>query len=99
MDILIIVLLATGFAGELLCCIGLAASRNFYSRLHSVSASSVFAVFIGVAVVAREGFTSPAGIKACLIIATLILTGPISVHALARAAFRREERETGEEML
>lgn len=99
MDILIAILLATGIAGELLCCLGLLASRNFYARLHFVSASSVFAVFIGAAVVAGEGFTSQTGMKAVLIIATLVLTGPISVHALARAAFRRERRERQGEML
>jgi multicomponent Na+:H+ antiporter subunit G len=99
MDVLTSLLLILGIAGEFICCLGLLAARNVYARLHYVSASSIFAVLTGAAVILGEGFPSQAGIKAVLIIITLLVTGPISVHALARAAYRRQAREKTGEML
>lgn len=99
MDMVIGVLLALGVAGEFICCLGLLAGRNVYARLHYASASSVFAVLIGAAVISAEGFPSQAGMKALLIVITLLVTGPLAVHALARAAYRREKRGRTGEML
>lgn len=99
MDTLIAVLLYVGIAGEIVSCLGLLAARSVYARLHYVSGSSLFTVLIGVAVIAGEGFPSQAGMKAVLIIVALIVTGPLAVHVLARAAYRREGRDKTGELL
>lgn len=84
------VLLALGVAIELLCCLGVLIMDNVYDRLHYLGpATAVGPVAIAAAVVLEEAL-STAGIKALLIAAVLIGTGPVLTHATARAVRIRQ---------
>ncbi len=69
-------------------CLGLVRFPDVYNRLHSSikcvtlgTCSILFGLFL------YKGF-SPCGIKALLCIVFLVLTAPVSAHALARSAHR-----------
>jgi multicomponent Na+:H+ antiporter subunit G len=83
------ILLALGVGIEVLCAIGVLAMRSVYDRLHYVGAASVGAALVCVAVTVRESF-SLIGNKTLLIAFFLLITGPVLVHATARAARIRE---------
>jgi multicomponent Na+:H+ antiporter subunit G len=89
-DIAVAVLLALGVASALLGALGLLATRNPYDQLHFTGPATVIGpVAIAAAVLVEEPLSS-AGIKSVLVALVLLGTGPVLVHATARAARVRE---------
>jgi monovalent cation/proton antiporter MnhG/PhaG subunit len=84
-DAIVWILLTLGVALELVACLGVAAMKGTYDRLHFVAPSTLGAVLIATAVWAEEG-PSMIGLKATLIVAFLIVAAPALAHATARAA-------------
>ena len=84
-DVAVAVLLALGVASGLLGALGIVATRNPYNQLHFTGPATVIGpVAIAAAVLVEEPLSS-AGIKAVLIALIMLATGPILVHATARA--------------
>lgn len=89
-EIVAVILLLTGVAVELACCVGLLRVKDSFDRLHFLGpASTAGPVLIAAYALLRYGF-HPAGIKAGVIAAALVAFGPILTHATARAARIRE---------
>ena len=85
-----VVLLSVGVAATLLCCLGIVVMRDTYDRLHFLSGIGTLGpVAIAAAVIVEEGLSS-AGLKAVVVLAALVFTGPVLTHAIARAARIRE---------
>jgi monovalent cation/proton antiporter MnhG/PhaG subunit len=84
-DAIVWILLALGVALELIACLGVAAMKGTYDRLHFVAPSTFGAVLVAAAVWVREG-PSIIGLKAALIAAFLLVAAPALAHATARAA-------------
>lgn len=86
------VLLGLGVGAQLLCCVGVAAMRNVFDRLHYAGAGTTLGpLLILAALLVREGFGS-LGMQAIAAVAIVFLLGPLVQHALARAARELEER-------
>ena len=83
------VLLVLGTGTLVLFAIGVLVMRSVYDRLHYVGSASVGAALVCIAVTVRESF-SLIGNKTLLIAFFLLVTGPVLVHATARAARVRE---------
>jgi multicomponent Na+:H+ antiporter subunit G len=65
-------------------------SRNVYERLHYIAPGATLgSILVCGAIVVNEG-TSQAGLKAIVVAVLLVSTGPVLVHATARAARVRE---------
>lgn len=81
-------LVAIGIAFDFLGCLGLVRFPDVYNRLQA-SAKCVTlgtcGILLGLFVI--KGF-SPTGVKALLCLGFVILTAPVSAHALARGAYR-----------
>ena len=89
-DVAVAVLLALGVASALMGALGLVASRNPYDQLHFTGPATVIGpVAIAAAVLVEEPLSS-AGVKAVLVALIMVATGPILLHATARAARIRE---------
>lgn len=89
-DVAVAVLLAIGVASALMGAIGLLATRDPYDQLHFTGPGTVIGpVAIAAAVLVEEPLSS-AGIKAVIIAVIMVATGPILLHATARAARIRE---------
>jgi multicomponent Na+:H+ antiporter subunit G len=89
-DLAVGVLLAVGVGSALLSAVGLLATRDPYDQLHFTAPATVIApVAIAAAVLVEEPLSS-AGIKAGLVAIVMLGTGPVLVHATARAARVRE---------
>ena len=89
-DVVVAVLLALGVGSALMSAIGLVATRSAYDQLHFTGPATVIGpVAIAAAVLVEEPLSS-AGIKAVLIALIMVATGPILLHATARAARIRE---------
>ncbi len=80
--------ITVGLAFDLIGCVGLVRLPDVYNRLQSATkcvtlgtCSILFGVFLIVGFVA-------AGMKALLCIGFLVLTAPVSAHAIARGAHR-----------
>jgi multisubunit Na+/H+ antiporter MnhG subunit len=84
-DAVVYALLAMGVGLELVACVGIAAMRNAYDRLHYVAPSTLGAVLIAAAVWVRDG-PSFIGVKAALLAAFLLVASPALAHGTARAA-------------
>jgi len=87
-EILALFFIVVGITFDLFGCIGLIRMPDIYTRLQAATkcvtlgtCGILFAVFV------KFGL-SPAGIKALLCIVFLMLTAPVSAHALARATHR-----------
>ncbi|MCM8783248.1 MAG: monovalent cation/H(+) antiporter subunit G [Candidatus Omnitrophica bacterium] len=87
-EIIVFVLIIIGIAFDLFGCIGLVRMPDVYNRLQTSTkcvtlgtCSILFAVFV------KFGFSAP-GIKALLCIIFLLLTAPVSAHALAKGAHK-----------
>ena len=84
------VLLAVAVASALLGGLGLLATSNPYDQLHFTGPATVIGpVAIAAAVLVDEPLSS-AGIKSVLVALVMLGTGPVLVHATARAARVRE---------
>lgn len=82
--------MAAGVAAVLLSCLGLAASRDAYDRLHFLSAGgTVGPILVAAGIVMEAGLD---GLKGILVAAVFLATGPVMTHAIARAARLAEER-------
>ena len=89
-DVAVAVLLTLGVASALMGALGLLATRDPYDQLHFTGPATVIGpVAIAAAVLVEEPLSS-AGVKAVLIAAIMVFTGPILLHATARAARVRE---------
>lgn len=83
-------LLAVGVGSALLSALGLLVSRDAFDQLHFTGPATVISpVAIAGAVLVEEPLSS-AGVKAFLIAVVMLGTGPVLVHATARAARVRE---------
>lgn len=87
-DILMLIFVVVGITFDLFGCIGLVRMPDIYNRLQASTkcvtlgtCSILFGVFI------KFGFTA-AGVKALICILFLLLTAPVSAHALARGIHR-----------
>ncbi len=83
-------LLFSGVALELLCCLGVLLARGAPNRLHYLTPATILGpLFIAVAVVVSgSGFQASA--KALLIVVILLIAGPILSHATGRAVYQQE---------
>jgi monovalent cation/proton antiporter MnhG/PhaG subunit len=89
-DMAVDVLLAIGVASVLMSALGLLATRDAYDQLHFTGPATVIGpVAIAAAVLVEEPLSS-AGIKAVLVALIMLGTGPVLVHATAKAAWVRE---------
>jgi multisubunit Na+/H+ antiporter MnhG subunit len=85
-NVVVDILLAAGVTAELLCCIGVAVMRTTFDRLHYSAAGATVGPFcILAALLVREGF-GQVGLSGIAVVAILFVTGPLVVHATARAA-------------
>ena len=88
--VLVILFLTGGVAVELMCCIGVLVMRQFYNRLHYLGPASTLGAFlIGAALVVQNALKQQ-GVKSILVVALLVMVGPVLTHATARAARIRE---------
>jgi multicomponent Na+:H+ antiporter subunit G len=69
-------------------CLGVLLMRGALARLHYVSVSTLGAVLVVAGVLVRDG-ASLIGVKAVLVGAFLVATGPVLGHATARAIYTR----------
>ena len=89
-DVAVAVLLAVGVASALMSALGLLATKDPYDQLHFTGPATVIGpVAIAAAVLVEEPLSS-AGIKAVLVALIMLASGPILIHATARAARVRE---------
>jgi multicomponent Na+:H+ antiporter subunit G len=72
-------------------CLGVLFMRGALARLHYVQVANLGAVLVVAAVLVRDG-ASLIGVKAVLVGAFLVATGPVLSHATARAIHTRAER-------
>jgi multicomponent Na+:H+ antiporter subunit G len=85
-----LVLLSVGVVATLVCCLGIVVMRDTYDRLHFLSGIGTLGpVAIVAAVIVEEGL-SAGGLKALVVLAALVFSGPVLTHAIARAARIRE---------
>ena len=89
-DVAVAVLLAIGVVSALMGALGLLATHNPYDQLHFTGPATVIGPIAVAAAVLVEEPLSSAGIKAVLIALIMLATGPILLHATARAARIRE---------
>ncbi len=86
-------LVALAIAACVVASLGVLLMRNAYARLHYVGlVTAVAAPLCAIAVALAEGLW-PAGAKALLVAAVMVVTGPVVTHATARAA--RSQFENG----
>lgn len=89
-DVAVAVLLALGVASVLMGAVGLLAARTAYDQLHFTGPPTVIGPLAVAAAVLVEEPLSSAGIKAVIVALIMVFTGPILLHATARAARIRE---------
>ncbi len=83
-----IVFISIGLFFDLIGCLGLVRFPDVYNRLQAATKCITLgtcSILLGVIII--DGF-SILGIKAFLCMVFLILTSPVSAHALARAAYK-----------
>ena len=89
-DVAVAVLLALGVGAALISAVGLLASWSPYDQLHFTGPATVISPIAVAAAVLVEEPLSSAGIKAVLVALVMVATGPVLIHATARAARIRE---------
>jgi monovalent cation/proton antiporter MnhG/PhaG subunit len=78
-------LLTVGTAATLWSCLGVLIAPGLFARLHYLSALSTVGPAAVVAAVVVKYALSATGIKAVLVLAVLLVTGPVLTHAIAYA--------------
>ena len=91
-DLVVGALVGAGVAVQLLVCLGVVLMRDALDRLHYTGASTVGVVCLCAAVVVSES-ASLIGLKAILTAAFMLVTGPVVVHATARAIHLHREAQ------
>ena len=91
-DLVVGALVGAGVAVQLLVCLGVVLMRDALDRLHYTGASTLGVACLCAAVVASES-ASLIGLKAILTAAFMLLTGPVVVHATARAIHLHREAQ------
>jgi multicomponent Na+:H+ antiporter subunit G len=84
-------LVVAGVVVLALACVGVLIMPGALARLHYVSFSVLGVVLVVVAVLVHDG-ASLIGVKAVLVGAFMVATGPVLAHATARAIHVRAER-------
>jgi multicomponent Na+:H+ antiporter subunit G len=84
-------LVITGVVVLAFACLGVLVMRGALARLHYVQVATLGAVLVVAAVLVRDG-ASLIGVKAVLVGAFLVATGPVLSHATARAIHTRAGR-------
>ena len=88
-DLAVDVLLVLAVVGEVLCVLGLVASRSAIDKLHYAgAASTVPSLLIAAAVVVKERGSQPA-INAIVVAVLVLVLGSVVSHMTARLARRR----------
>jgi multisubunit Na+/H+ antiporter MnhG subunit len=83
-DVVIAVLLAAGVGVELACCAGVLLRHSAIDRLHYAAAGTTLGpLLIGAAVLVEESVSS-AGLNTILVVALVVLAGPVVTVATAR---------------
>jgi multicomponent Na+:H+ antiporter subunit G len=72
-------------------CVGVLVMPGALARLHYVSVATLGAVLVVAAVLVHDG-ASLIGLKALIVGAFVVATGPVLAHATARAIHARAER-------
>ena len=85
-------LLVAAVLVQWLCCLGIVRMRGVYNRLHFLGPATLLGPPLVAAAVLVDGASVQASVKAVLLALILVITGPVTSHALARAA---RVRETG----
>jgi multicomponent Na+:H+ antiporter subunit G len=89
-DVAVAALLVLGVGSVLLGAAGLLATRDPYDQLHFTGPGTVIGpIAIAAAVLVEEPLSS-AGVKSVLVAIVMLTTGPVLIHATARAARVRE---------
>jgi len=89
-DVAVGLLLAVGVGSVLLSGAGLLGARDAWDQLHFTGPATVVGpVALAAAVLVEEPLSS-AGAKAVLVAVLMLITGPVLVHATARAARVRD---------
>jgi multicomponent Na+:H+ antiporter subunit G len=89
-DAVVWALVAAGVAAQVFVCLGVVLMRDTLDRLHYTGASTVGVACLCAAVVVSES-ASLIGLKAILTGAFMLVTGPVVVHATARAIHLHRE--------
>jgi monovalent cation/proton antiporter MnhG/PhaG subunit len=91
-DLVVGALVGAGVAVQLLVCLGVVLMRDALDRLHYTGASTLGVACLCAAVVVSES-ASLIGLKAILTAAFMLVTGPVVVHATARAIHLHREAQ------
>ena len=86
--VLVVALLVSGVAVEILCSVGVLVMRGAYARLHYAAPAGLGALLLAIAVLLREGF-SLIGDKGLLLAGFVLVSSPVLAHVTARAAHIR----------
>jgi multisubunit Na+/H+ antiporter MnhG subunit len=84
-DAVVAILLVIGVGAQVLGCVGIAAMRNPYDRLHYTGPSVLAALALAGAILVREGFSLIAD-KGLMLALVVTVTSPVIVQAIGRAA-------------
>jgi len=83
-------IIGIGLAFDLFGCIGLVRLPDVYNRAQAATKSVTLGtctILIGVAILAFGENNFPAGVKAVLCAAFILLTSPVAAHAICRGAY------------
>lgn len=95
--VLVSIFLGLAVAAVLGGCAGIMTMRGAAARLHFVNAATLIAPpLVMAAVLTEEGF-SEAGLTAILIVAVLLIQGPVVAHVIGRAIHSHERLPVREE--
>lgn len=76
--------------------VGLIRFRDPYQRLHGAGVGDIGGASLILIGLLAQGWDASAGVKLVLL-AFLVVTGPIATHAVAKAAFVRRHRPGGDQ--
>ena len=85
-------LLAAAVLVQWFCCLGVLRMRGTFNRLHFLGPATLLGPPLVAAATLVDGASAQASVKAVLLALILMITGPVTSHALARAT---RVRETG----
>jgi multisubunit Na+/H+ antiporter MnhG subunit len=85
-ETIVAVFVTLAVAAQVVCCIGMALVRTPFDRLHFASASTTVAPPLVAAAFLVDESVSSNAITALLVMAFLLLFGPVLVHGTARLA-------------